>query len=102
MLNIHVQDQMHTVTRSLSDADARAFLAFSRDAAARGATLLSYIDPYADTLFNFKQIDLMLSEIDDELHRQQHPDEQREAAAHVRVAAVEARRMSGYLLFEGD
>lgn len=102
MLLIMVQNQLHEEIRSFIDT-RNLWLVFTRRAGANGAQVLPFVDPYADTMFNFRQIEAAIREIDDELASSSDISfQEQQRALEVRAASLEARTTAGYIFFVGD
>lgn len=60
------------------------------------------IDPYADAMLNFIQLDRLIVELREVLATEPLSDVQRAKAEEVLEGATEALALSGYLFIEGD
>lgn len=100
-LTFYVEDQLHQRGRAVFDDDANTFLNLARRLARAGTKVFDVIDPYADTMFNYIQLDHLCNELDLALSGDLSVAE-RELALLVRAAAIEARGLSGYLFLESD
>jgi hypothetical protein len=102
MLTFYVENQAHDRIRRFVDDPANSFLQLARLRAAAGTKVLDVIDPYADTMLNFIQLDRLIAELREILPSEYISDAQRVKAAEVLEGATEARVLSGYLFIEGD
>ena len=100
-LVIHVENQLHERGRAVLDDEANTFLNLARRLSRSGTQVLDIIDPYADAMLNFIQLDRLCRELDAALATALS-DAERRLATDVRAAAAEAREQSGYLFIEGD
>ena len=100
-IRFYVEDQLHNRGTTFSDDAGNSFLGLARRLALAGSRVFDVIDPYTDTMFNYIQIDRILSELDDALQGDITQSE-RELALRVKGAAREARSSSGYVFIEGE
>ncbi|MFY1619589.1 hypothetical protein [Micromonospora sp. WMMD736] len=100
-LTFFVEDQLHARLSTFSDDADNSFLGLARRLAVRGSRVFDIFDPYADAMFNYIQLDRMISELDDALQGDLTSTE-RSLVVRVKGAAQEARNVSGYLFVEGD
>ncbi|GIF52102.1 hypothetical protein DFJ67_5681 [Asanoa ferruginea] len=101
-LTIFVEDQAHRRIRSLHDDPGNTFLNVCRRLTARGTAVLDVVDPYADTMLNFIQLDRLIGELNAALESGALAAHESAITRAVVEAAVEARELSGYLYIEGD
>jgi len=102
MLTFYIEDQAHDRIRHFVDDPVNSFLQFARLRAAVGTKILDAINPYADTMLNFIQLDRLIVELREALAGECIADAQREKVEEVLEGATEARLLSGYLFIEGD
>ncbi|MEU4564973.1 hypothetical protein AB0F72_41890 [Actinoplanes sp. NPDC023936] len=102
MLTFYVENQAHDRVRRFVDDASNSFLQLARLRAAAGSKVLDVIDPYADAMFNFIQLERLIAELREVLAGGHIADAQREKAEEVLEGATEARALSGYLFIEGD
>ncbi|MFC7382517.1 hypothetical protein ACFQSB_09910 [Sphaerisporangium rhizosphaerae] len=102
MLTFHVQNQAHESLWEFPDDAQNSFLNLCRRLAARAGSVVDPVDPYADTMFNFKQLDRLLIELDGADEGGEMSVEESLIAAQVKAAAQYARQISGYLFIQGD
>ncbi|XTZ16522.1 hypothetical protein ACQSSU_03790 [Micromonospora echinospora] len=100
-IRFYVEDQLHNRRETFSDGPENPFLTLARRLARDGSRVFDIIDPYADAMFNYIQLERMINELEDALQRSIAPSE-RDMALKVQHAAREARNLSGYLFIEGD
>jgi hypothetical protein len=102
VLTVYVEVQTHDRVRFFADDAKNSFLQVARHLAGAGGRVTDVIDPYADTMFNFNQLERLRDELDDALGRSWLSSAQRLKTIEVWDAALEAMGMSGYLFFAGD
>ncbi|GAA2554882.1 hypothetical protein GCM10010435_26730 [Winogradskya consettensis] len=102
MLTFYVEDQNHARVRRVADDAANSFPQLARARAAAGSRVLDVVDPYADAMFNFIQLDRLIVELKELLAEESLPGAQRAKAEEVLGAPTEARELSGYLFIVGD
>jgi hypothetical protein len=100
-LTFHVEDPIHQRLRTFSDDGANTFLNLCRRLAAKGTGVLDILDPYADTMLNYIQLDRIVLELREALS-QDLSEAERSLALMVLAAVQEAREISGYLFVQGD
>ncbi|GAA2531854.1 hypothetical protein [Winogradskya humida] len=98
MLTFYVEDQNHDRIRRVTDDAANSFLQVAR---AAGSRVLDVVDPYADAMFNFIQLDRLIPELKELLAGDSLSGAQRAKVEEVLSAATEARELSGYLFIVG-
>lgn len=102
MLTFYVEDQLHERVRKVTDDAQNSFLQLARRLAADGSRVTDIIDPYADSMLNFIQLDRLVDELDLVIADGRLKDPELSKAVEVRDAAREARAMSGYLFVMGE
>src|SRR3954453_2477961 len=102
MLTFYVENQAHHRVRRFVDDPTNSFLQVVRQRAVAGTRVLDVIDPYADAMLNFIQLDRLIAQLEEILSNGPLTESQREKVIEVLGGAVEAREMSGYLFIEGD
>lgn len=102
MLTFYVENQTHDRVRRFVDDPANSFLQLARQRVVAGTTVFDVIDPYADAMLNFIQLDRLIVELREVLTTVSLSDVQRAKAEEVLEGATEARALSGYLFIEGD
>ncbi|MEU9890448.1 hypothetical protein [Sphaerisporangium sp. NPDC051011] len=102
MLTFYVENQLHERVYSFSDDGLNSFLNLCRRCAEHGRTVLEAVDPYADTMFNVKQLEMLLKELDALERGNLLSGDEAEIAVKVNSAALHARGLSGYLFIAGD
>lgn len=100
-IRFYVEDQLHNRGTTFSDDPGNSFLGLARRLASTGSRVFDVIDPYADSMFNYIQLDRMICELNDVLEGAMASGE-RDMALKVQSAAREARDLSGYLFVQGD
>jgi hypothetical protein len=100
-ITFYVEDQLHQRGRAVFDDGANTFLNLARRLAGAGTQVFDIIDPYADAMLNYIQLDRLCRELDVALAGDLSLAE-RDLALQVLAAAKEARELSGYLFVEGD
>jgi hypothetical protein len=101
MLKFHVQDQLHRTIREFSDDTDNSFLNICR-ALRHRIRYLDIVDPYADAMWNYIQLDSLKVDIMRELDSGWLSEKQRLVVEKVLSAVLEARSVSGYVLIVGD
>lgn len=102
MLTFYVEDQLHGRRRMFSDDPVNSFLHVARRLSASGSNALDVINPYADAMLNFIQIDRLIPELEAAMRGCSLSVPERELVGKVLDAAREARELGGYLFVEGD
>ncbi|HEY9474145.1 MAG TPA: hypothetical protein VIS06_09880 [Mycobacteriales bacterium] len=102
MLTFYVEDQVHHRVRRFVDDPANSFLQVARRCAVIGTRVLDVIDPYADAMLNFIQLDRLIDELNGLLSGGLLSETERVKVIEVLDGAAESRRISGYLFIEGD
>jgi hypothetical protein len=101
MLTIRVQDQLHRTVRELHDDPDNSFLEYCRAAARNGKRFMDAVDPYADSMWNYIQLDAVAADMHEALSRGALPGSQTHVVTDALGAVREARSLSGYVLIVG-
>lgn len=101
-LTFHVEDQLHRRVRMFTDDPQNSFLSVCRCYANAGTSVMDTIDPYADAMLNFMQLDRLIAELGRILENDVLAPGERRLVLEVRSAAIEARQLSGYLYIQGE